>query len=323
MFKHTGYCLRKTLAVAVAAVLCQCAGLAEQVQAVDIAVLTSDNLTSTQRTLSGAKTVIAGAHPETRFTVFFLDKDPEHHAAAVDSIRNLNPSLILTVGSSATELAQKNFTGIPIVFSSVKYPELSGFVESARRPGRNITGASLDIPVDIQFKYFRRIIPELKRLGVLYTKNTESLIPGAKAIARQMGLELVAVHVQSDRDLPEALDSLIESVEAIWSVADANLFKPTSTRYILLNTVRKGIPFMGFSRYVVESGALCALDFDYKAVGFQAGAIVNRVIAGERPGDIRVTTADVIWFHYNENTAKRIHISIPQELASIAKEVYR
>ena len=80
---------------------------------------------------------------------------------------------------------------------------------------------------------------------------------------------------------------------------------------------------MGFSRYVVESGALFALDFDYKAVGFQAGAIVNKILAGEEPKNIRVTTADVIWFHYNEKTSERINVKIPDELAAIAKEVYR
>ena len=68
---------------------------------------------------------------------------------------------------------------------------------------------------------------------------------------------------------------------------------------------------------------MCALDFDYKAVGFQAGKIATRILAGEHPGSIKVTAADVIWFHYNEKTAKRIDVDIPKDLASIAKEVFR
>ena len=80
---------------------------------------------------------------------------------------------------------------------------------------------------------------------------------------------------------------------------------------------------MGFSKYVVESGALFALDFDYKAVGRQAGEIANKILSGIRPSAIEVTTADVIWFHYNEKTAERINITIPEELAAVAKEVYR
>ena len=112
-------------------------------------------------------------------------------------------------------------------------------------------------------------------------------------------------------------------MQGIWSVADMNLFKEKTTRYILINTLRKRIPFMGFSKYVVESGALFALDFDYKAVGRQAGHIVNKILSGKSPATTKVTTADVIWFHYNEKTAERINITIPEELVAVAKEVYR
>ncbi len=323
MHLRTGYYITIALLLAALSVIgFGQTGLADG-SPVHIAIISSDTLTSTQRALGGAEKVISRTHPEAVFTSFLIGKDQVENQTIIDSLRKIRPQLILTVGSSATQLAHENFHDIPIVFSAVKYPVLSGFVDSVIRPGTNITGASLDIPTDIQFTYFKKIIPDIKKIGVLYTANTESLIPQARVVAQHLGLTLIAVKVTDDKDLPEALDSLTRSVQGIWSVADENLFKPKSTRYILLNTLKKGIPFMGFSRYVVESGALFALDFDYKAVGLQAGAIANKVIDGEAPGNIQVTTADIIWFHYNENTAKRINIVIPEELAAIAKEVYR
>jgi len=318
-----GYYLKKTRWIAFAGLLW--VGLCSSTfsQGLDIAILTSDTLVSTQRTLYGAQKTISQQFPEANFRTFLITKESLNNIGVITSVKNMNPAVVLTIGSSATALAKENFEDLPIVFSAVKYPVLSGFVESVEQPGSNITGASLDIPTHIQFGYFRKILPDMKKIGVLYTDNTVSLIPQAKVVARQLGLQLIALNVSTDKDLPQALDSLVSVVDGIWSVADPNLFNPKATRYILLNTVRKGIPFMGFSRYVVESGALCALDFDYKAVGFQAGGIANRIIAGEAPDSIQVTTADVIWFHYNEKTAKRINVAIPEELASVAKEVYR
>jgi len=158
---------------------------------------------------------------------------------------------------------------------------------------------------------------------VMYTDATASLIPPARVVAQDMGLSLKAIKIENEKQIPTALDSLANSVDGIWSVADPELFSQKSTKYILLNALRKGIPFMGFSHYIVESGALFALDFDYKAVGYQAGKIANRVLNGESPGDIRVSVADVIWFHYNEKTAHHINIEIPEDLVAIAKEVYR
>lgn len=289
----------------------------------DIVILAGDELTSTKRTEKGASKVISNENPTIIYSNLLIQPNDENYNNIVDSIKKINPRLIFTIGSHATKLAQDNFKNIPIVFSSVKYPVLSGFVNSISSPGKNITGASIDIPTKVQFEKFKQIIPNVKKIGVLYTENTASLIPQAQVIASQLGIELIALEVNSEKELPIKLDSLSSMVEGIWSVADPVLFKPKSTRYILINTLRKRIPFMGFSRYVVESGALFALDFDYKAVGRQAGEIVNQVLAGNDPSTIKVTAADVIWFHYNEKTAERINIKIPEELASVAKEVYR
>ena len=289
----------------------------------NIVILKSDNLTSTKRSLHGIKKVINRKHTDIDYSEYLVNESPGRDLLMIDSVRAQEPSLIVTLGTSATKLAQENFTDIPIVFSSVMYPALSGFVESLAQPGRNITGASLNIPVDVQFRTFHDIVPNLKNIGVLYSKHTARLIKPAQAIAAKMGMTLTAVLISESKELPGALDSLASTMDGIWSVADPELFTPQSTRYILLNTLRKGVPFMGFSRHVVESGALFALDFDYKAVGQQAGAIASRVIGGEPPGEISVSMVDVLWFHYNEKTAKHISVAIPSELIAVAKEVYR
>lgn len=289
----------------------------------EIVIIAGDSLTYTARTISGAKRVVARENDKAHFHEIYLSQSEWTDQSYIDSVRKLNPDVILTVGSAATRFAQKNFSNTPIVFSAVMYPAISGFVETLARPGRNITGASLDIPADIQFRYFRKIIPDLSRIGVMYTNNTASLIPPSMVVAEQMGIHLVPIKIEDVKEIPRALDSLARTVDGIWSVADPNLFSPQSTKYILLNCLRKGLPFMGFSRYVVESGALFALDFDYKAIGRQAGELVDRVISGDDPGSIPVSDPDIIWFHYNEKTAEHLNLIMPGELVAVAKEVYR
>ncbi len=288
-----------------------------------VVIITSDTLTSTLRSVSGAKTIIKRENPSGEFFDFQLRQDIRNAQRFADSIKGCRPDLILTVGSLATEFAHENLTDLPIIFSSVMYPVISGFVESFAHPGKNITGSSLSIPPDIQFRYFRQIVPSLKNLGVLYTDNTAPLIPPSAVVAKQMGLNLIAIKVTGDRELSLAMDSLTKVTEGIWSVADPNLFNAQSTKFILINAIRKGIPFMGFSRNVVESGALFALDFDYKAIGRQAGGLANQILKGIKPSETTVTTPDVIWFHFNEKTAKHMNITIPPELVAVAKEVYR
>jgi len=294
-----------------------------QKPSVQVTFLITDSLKSTTRTLHGVRKVIKKNFPETAFNTLMISRPDIADDDLVDSVKKSKPTLILTVGSSATGFAKDNFPEIPIVFSSVKYPVLSGFVQSIEKPGGSITGASLNIPDDIQFKYFKKIIPNLKNIGVIYTENTAPLIAQAEIVAKQMNMKLMPVLINENKDLPIALDSLSTIADGIWSVADPVLFNSKSTKYIIMNTLRRQIPFMGFSRNVVESGALFSLDFDYKAVGFQAGEIAIRIINGEKPANIKVSTSDLIWFHYNEKTANHIRITIPDELVAVAKEVYR
>jgi putative ABC transport system substrate-binding protein len=290
---------------------------------VRVSVFISDSLVSTSRTLSGAKKIIEQTHPETEFNEYLLTRNAEKDSALVSLCRKNGTDIILTVGTSATKFAKDNFKDIPIIFSSVLYPALSGFIDSKSRTNKNITGASLDIPINVQFSYFKQIVPGLKKIGVLYTESTAPLIPSAKIVARDLGLTLVPRLIKQHRELPHALDSLSEVTQGLWSVADPTLFDPQSTKYILKTTLRKSIPFMGFSRHVVESGALFALDFDYKAIGIQAGQIINKVIEGADFSDLPVTSTDVIYFHFNEKTAEHIKVNIPKELVDVAKEVYK
>ncbi|HSG98658.1 MAG TPA: ABC transporter substrate-binding protein, partial [candidate division Zixibacteria bacterium] len=247
----------------------------------------------------------------------------------LDSVRAIAPDLIVTIGSGITRLMADSITDIPIVFAGVFNPELSGFVASRSEPGGNVTGASLDIPPDKQFKYFRQVAPHVKKLGIIHSSETAPLIPHARVVAQDQGIELVAVEVTSDarggyeRGVYAALDSLLPQVDGLWSLADHNVITPVSVKLIVKSALQHNVPFMGFSNRVVSSGALFALEFDYKDIGRQVGELAERALRGESAGAIPVTDPGVIWFMYNENTARRLEMEIPEELRAIAKEVYK
>jgi putative ABC transport system substrate-binding protein len=289
----------------------------------NLVIAYADSSGSTLRTIKGIKSAINDNYQEALFHELLLISDSSEIETQIARIKEIDPKLILTVGSSATRIISDHIKDRPIIFSAVLNPETSGFVKSLQNPGGNMTGASLDIPPDIQFTYFKRVIKNLKHIGVLYTDETANLIPPAEALAAGAGLVLHAVKIESEKDIPAALDSLNMIVDGLWSVADGNIYSPRSTRFILLNTLRNSKPFMGFSRNIVESGALFGLNYDYKDIGRQAGKIAASVLSGRSPSSIPVAVPSIIWFHYNEKTAKHIAVNIPDDLAAVAKEVYQ
>ncbi len=316
------FCRRSAFAVSLVLLLLLL-GATVRAQDLPLAIVYSDSLTSTMRTMRGIKSSINRKKSNVKFHEYLLTSNQSEIEKRVSEINKINPRLILTIGSFATQEISERIKNKPIIFSAVLYPETSGFIKSKKNPGGRITGASLDIPPNIQYKYFRQVISNLKKIGVLYTDETANLIPPAKAVAQESGLELIAIKIDTEKDIPAALEKLRRMTDGIWSVADKKIFSHRSTRFILLNTLRNGIPFMGFSRNLVESGALFALDFDYKDIGRQAGKIALKVLAGSDPARISVEVPGIIWFHYNEKTARHINIEIPEDLVAIAKEVYR
>jgi putative ABC transport system substrate-binding protein len=316
LFRRAGYFLCLFLGVL-------CLSEKSSTQDLNLAIVYSDSLTSTMRTMRGIRSSISRQYETAAFDEYLLVPEKAKIDKCLNKIKKSNHRLIITVGSFATEEVVREIKDKPVIFSAVLNPVTSGFVESMSHPGGNATGASLDIPPDIQYKYFKRVIKDLKKIGVLYTDETANLIPPAKAVASSVGLELIAVKINSEKDIPEALDHLNQTTDGIWSVADPKIFSPRSTRYIVLNALRNGKPFMGFSRNLVASGALFALDFDYKDIGRQTGKIAIEVLSGRPPASISVAVPGIIWFHYNEKTAQHINISIPEDLVAIAKEVYR
>jgi len=292
-------------------------------QQIELSIVYSDSLKSTMRTIRGIKSAIVRKHTGAVFSEYMLTSENEQIEGQLNAVVSSNPRLVLTVGSFATQMVSDRIKDKPIIFSAVLNPETSEFVESLHHPGGNMTGASLDIPPNIQFNYYKKVIGSIKKLGVLYTEETENLIPPAKILAGQAGLELHAVKINSEKEIPPALDSLNAIVDGYWSVADGQIYSPRSTRFILLNTLRNAKPFMGFSGNLVESGALFGLDYDYKDIGRQAGKIACEVLAGKDPATIPVAVPTIIWFHYNEKTANHIDITISEDLIAVAKEVYR
>lgn len=288
-----------------------------------VAIVSIDQDSTTARTIKGIRKAIDRGGTGITYLESVLSGDESVDAATLKSLQGFGPDIFLTIGSYATAEIIRAFPNRPVVFATVINPQASGFVTSMDKPGGRVTGAALDIPPDIQFKYFQRVVGSIKRIGILYSSETENIIRQAAAAAKQLGLLLVSQRVESEKEIPEAIDSLCQKADVLWSVADQRIYTPQSTKYIILQTLRNQIPMMAFSQPLVEAGGLFTLDFDFKDIGRQAGEIAIRVMAGANPGDIPVATPGVIYFKYNEKTAQRIQVAIPDDLLAVAKEVIK
>jgi putative ABC transport system substrate-binding protein len=251
---------------------------------------------------------------------FDLEGDQRNGPAVLGRLRAAAPTIVITIGSLATSVVLAEPWEIPVVFSMVLHPELSGF----RPRTRAVTGATLDIPLDRQFATLRRLLPEAKRVGVLFNRSeTGGILDASAPIAQKHGFTLRSREVEDPTKAVALLGELMQDVDVIWNVADSHVFTPQTTSSLILDSLRRGIPMLGLSVAHVRTGTLAALYCDYRDVGAQSAELALRVLRGEDARQIAPTAPRKVALALNLRTAQHLGLKIAPEVEREATEVVR
>ena len=81
--------------------------------------------------------------------------------------------LIFAVGEKAAYAAKKATSSIPVIFCSVYDPIESKILKSCEKPEANVTGVSDFTPVEEQFAFIRRVIPDAKNISSLHLSTPQ------------------------------------------------------------------------------------------------------------------------------------------------------
>lgn len=281
-----------------------------------IAVMVSNDSDPYRETQAGFQEYLRRQDFQPEFYVYNLNSDVREAERAVRDIKKNSAGLLLTLGAFATEAALEKIKDIPVI---------AGLILKTDKVNNkdNATGVILEFPLEIQFKMLRRILPEIKTVGVIYNPGeNKDVIKTASRIAQDMGLSLDAQEVNTPQDLPAALERLVNSADVIWGVADNIVLTSETAKHILLFSYRNRIPFIGLSSAWVKSGAFYSLDRDYTDIGVQCGEIAMKILKGSTAGSIHPVLPRKVMYSLNLKTAKHMKITIPEAIIKGAYQVY-
>lgn len=211
---------------------------------------------------------------------------------------------------------------IPIVGTAITDYEGVKLVKSNEAPGGNVTGTSDLNPVVEQLDLMCEILPELKKVGIIYTSSEENSRIQAnlfKKAAEAKGIEVVEATVTNVNDIQQAATNLTKDVEAIYVPTDNSL--ASAINNLTSITTPAKIPVFPGESALIEGGALATLSVDYYELGKQAGEMAARILKGEaKVGEIPVETSREYKVAVNQEVAKELGIEIPESvLSKIAK----
>lgn len=276
-----------------------------------IVAVKSKDLPPYDEALKGFKAGLQGK--ERKLTVIGEAKD-----AAVTSARIMEekPDLIFCAGAEALEVAAE-IKGIPKVFTMVARSNAEAFA------GRgDIYGVTIDLPCSQQLEIISEALPGRKRVGVLYDPAVNLRTIGvAKLQAEAMGFELIAQPVRSIKDVPAALDSLKDRIDVLLAIFDRTAYGPETARYVLLNTLGRNIPLVGFSTQFAKAGALIAVYSDFDDMGRQAGQLAGRILNHEATPQAIVDPC-TIRIAVNRKVANAMRIAFPPGFLEKVHELF-
>jgi len=230
----------------------------------------------------------------------------------------VKPDLILAIGVWALQVASERAKDVPVVYSMVLNPQTV-----IKAGTKNITGASMNVPVELTTNLFNELSPKIRRVGVIYNPlHTENLVRQGRIAARQQGIQLIAKEIRSPKEAIAALDSIQNEIDALWILPDDTNLVSEVTQYMLLFSYRQRIPLIGLSERQAEIGALLSVSFaSSEDIGRQAGELANNILGGKAPAEIPYTMARKTKLTVNLKVAQRLEIKIPKSMLERADRV--
>jgi putative ABC transport system substrate-binding protein len=251
--------------------------------------------------------------------------DPDGMRAHAAELVASAPDLILTSSNLATTMTGRLTGAIPIVFATAGDPVGTGLVKNMARPGGNITGfASYEVAIGGKWlELLKQIVPNLTRVAALYTEGgagSLGLLRTVEEAAPSMGVSTTPIPAHDAAQIERAIGAFSERPDS----GLVGLSGPGVGFYreqITASAAQHQLPAIYFTRSFATRGGLMAYAADPVDNYRRAAAYVDRILRGEKPGDLPVQAPTKFELVINLKTAKALGLTVPPPLLALADEV--
>lgn len=232
-----------------------------------------------------------------------------------------NYDLVLAIATPTAQASAQVITNKPILFTAVTDPVAAQLVQSNERPGGNVTGTTDMNPVADQIKLVKRLRPDARTVGVIYSSgevNSAVQVELARTAAQAEGLELVEKTVTNTGEVSQAAATL--TVDAIYVPTDNNVVSGLSS--VVQVAEQKKIPLIVGEGDSVRGGGVITTGIDYRKLGHQTGEMAVRILKdGADPATMPVEAQKEYTTYVNTAAAQRMGVTIPPDLLAGATDV--
>jgi ABC-type uncharacterized transport system substrate-binding protein len=244
--------------------------------------------------------------------------DERRNTYAAEVVRS-SPDVIFACFAGQLAALLHETRTVPIVFVGVSDPVAAGYVESLRHPGHNITGFVFFEPsmVGKWLGVLKEIAPTVSRIGFMVNPKTsphyENYFSAFSYLAPNFKIEPIRCFVQSVGDIADQIERLAGQAGSGLLVAPGEM--------IASSTAGHRVPAVYVFRQPVVGGGLVSYGPDQIDVVRRSASYIDRILRGERPGELPVQAPVKFELAINIRTARALGLEIPPTLLARADEV--
>jgi putative tryptophan/tyrosine transport system substrate-binding protein len=255
----------------------------------------------------------------------FAEGHDDQYPILAEQLVGLPVDLIVTWGTPAALAAKQATAKVPIIMGAVGEAVNTGIVTNLARPGGNITGfAAVNVELDSKrLEILKELLPHLTQVGIL--ANASNPLLGASLIslrptAQTLGLILHRYDITNANEIESVLQRLMqEQPDGVLVAADTLLL--TKRAAITAALAKSNIPGIYPFREYAEVGGLIIHGANLGVLFERAADYADRILKGEKPGDLPVQQATEFELIINLKTAMALGLSVPPTLLARADEV--
>ncbi|MBY4797171.1 ABC transporter substrate-binding protein [Collinsella sp. AGMB00827] len=222
--------------------------------------------------------------------------------------------LIFAIATPAAQAAAGATSEIPIVGTAITDFVEAGLAEASDRPGKNVTGTSDLSPVAEQLDLMKKVLPEVKLVGILYSTaeaNSAVQVKAAEDELERLGIASKRFGVSSSNEIQSMMEAAVGEVDAVYAPTD-NTVSSSMAQVAQIARDAK-VPVICGEEAQVDAGGLFSLSVSYEELGYKAGEMAVKILTGKaKPAELPIEhmAADELKVVSNKETADALNVDL-------------
>lgn len=233
----------------------------------------------------------------------YLEADAETQARVQSSAKQL----VVAVGLPAARHARR-LTGKKVVFCQVFNYEQAKLVTPWMK------GVSALPPLGEQFRAWKNLSPDLTAVSVITGKGLQGLVREATVAAKDSGIALRHIEVNSDLELRYAFERTSPEIRALWLIPDNRVLSRDVLRDVLTLGQQRKAQVLVFNEQLLPLGGVLSVDSNADDIAEQVLARVTQSSRADMVPGPDVVPLTKLNVRFNPAMIKRLGLQSTSQL---------